>query len=411
MDDIEVPEYFMCPVSLQIMKDPVTAITGITYDRESIEHWLFNGKNPTCPVTKQALPRDSDLTPNHTLRRLIQAWCTENASLGVDRIPTPKPPLTKVHTLKLINNLALPHLQLKTLTQLELLAVEYERNRKCMLEAGVDKAIVSFILKCYTSGQILGLEEALSIMYLLRITKFEIKDILVETNKIVESLTWVLGFDDHLIDKHSAMKTHSVLLLKKIIKTASYSVLERLKLEFFERIIVLLRSKNTVSQQGINAALHILLDSCSCARNRIMVIEAGAVFELIELEIGSPEKRTTELILGVLFNLCSSADGRAQLLSHAGGLAVVSNRIFSVSTTANDCAVFILSLICRYSGNNNMVLQEMLKVGAISKLCMVLQSDSAGYLKDKARDVLKSHIDLWKKSPCIDVTVLAGVYE
>ncbi|GMJ03356.1 plant U-box 23 [Hibiscus trionum] len=87
MDDIEVPTYFICPISLQIMKDPVTAATGITYDRESIEHWLLTCKNTTCPVTQQPLPPDSDLTPNHTLRRLIQAWCIDNASLGVDRIP------------------------------------------------------------------------------------------------------------------------------------------------------------------------------------------------------------------------------------------------------------------------------------------------------------------------------------
>ncbi|GAY32906.1 hypothetical protein CUMW_004710 [Citrus unshiu] len=71
--DIEIPEYFICPISLQIMKDPVTAITGITYDRESIEHWLFQGNNNAeCPVTKQPLPKDSDLTPNHTLRRLVR---------------------------------------------------------------------------------------------------------------------------------------------------------------------------------------------------------------------------------------------------------------------------------------------------------------------------------------------------
>jgi hypothetical protein len=34
----------------------------------------------TCPVTKQQLSDYTDLTPNHTLRRLIQAWCTLNAS-------------------------------------------------------------------------------------------------------------------------------------------------------------------------------------------------------------------------------------------------------------------------------------------------------------------------------------------
>ncbi|KAK8707478.1 hypothetical protein V6N13_058538 [Hibiscus sabdariffa] len=90
MDDNEIPQYFICPISLQIMKDPVTAVTGITYDRESIEKWLKTAKDITCPVTKQVLPSGSDLTPNHTLRRLIQAWCTANASEAIDKVPTPE---------------------------------------------------------------------------------------------------------------------------------------------------------------------------------------------------------------------------------------------------------------------------------------------------------------------------------
>ncbi|RZS00219.1 hypothetical protein BHM03_00029877 [Ensete ventricosum] len=46
-----------------------------------------------CPVTKQPLPRDSDLTPDHALRLLIQAWCVVNASRGVERIATASPSL------------------------------------------------------------------------------------------------------------------------------------------------------------------------------------------------------------------------------------------------------------------------------------------------------------------------------
>lgn len=89
--DIEIPQFFLCPISLQIMKDPVTTITGITYDRESIEQWLKSSEDSAfCPITKQVLPRDSDLTPNVMLRRYIQAWWTTNAKYGIDRIPTPK---------------------------------------------------------------------------------------------------------------------------------------------------------------------------------------------------------------------------------------------------------------------------------------------------------------------------------
>ena len=164
MDDIDVPQYFICPISLQIMKDPVTAITGITYDRESIEHWLFTSKNATCPVTNQPLPKDSDLTPNHTLRRLIQAWCSLNASKGIDRIPTPKPPLDKFQVLKLIKHLWQPEFQLKTIRQLALLAAENERNRKYMIEAGLPKEMMLFIVTCFKQGQIDGLEEAIGVL-------------------------------------------------------------------------------------------------------------------------------------------------------------------------------------------------------------------------------------------------------
>ncbi|CAK9157885.1 unnamed protein product, partial [Ilex paraguariensis] len=220
MDNIEVPEYFICPISLQIMKDPVTAITGITYDRGSIEHWLFKFEcdNMICPVAKQALSKDSDLTPNHTLRRLIQAWCITNASMGIDRIPTPKPPLSKFHVLNLVKGLWVPKLQLKTLEKLEVLAMENERNMKYMVDAGVVKAMVTFIIASYKKKETTGLEEALSILHLFRSAEM----------KIVQDEITITG-------------------------KADSGVLERLKVEFFQRIIQVLREG--ISQQGIKAAL------------------------------------------------------------------------------------------------------------------------------------------------------------
>lgn len=102
-EEIEIPNYFICPISLEIMKDPVTTVSGITYDRQSIVQWLE--KVLSCPVTKQPLPLDSDLTPNHMLRRLIQHWCVENATRGVVRIPTPRAPPGKPNLIEEIKNL------------------------------------------------------------------------------------------------------------------------------------------------------------------------------------------------------------------------------------------------------------------------------------------------------------------
>lgn len=277
-----------------------------------------------------------------------------------------------------------------------------------MIEVGVCKSMLSFITTCYENNQVCaGLEEALSVLHFLKIPCSEIKQVLVTVNGgggvVLDSLTWILTRDDNNNNNNNnnqvAVKSHAMIVLKQIIESASGKVLERLKLEFFKRIVSVLRQG--ITQQGISAGLHVLLNTCPWGRNRIMLVESGAVFELIELELSCPEKRTTELILGVLFHLCCCADGRAQFLSHRGGLAVVTKRILEVSPAVDDRAILILSLISKFC-NNAKVSQEMLKVKTVEKLFKLFQCDCAPYLKDKARQIMKSHLSYWKSSPCVD---------
>ncbi|KAA8544356.1 hypothetical protein F0562_022376 [Nyssa sinensis] len=382
------------------MKDPVTAMTGITYDRESIEHWLLKAKDTTCPVTKQPLPKDSDLTPNHTLRRLIQAWCIANAENGVDRIPTPKSPLNKSHVLKLISDLNVPELYIKALRKMEELAGESERNRRCMVEAGMIKAMVLLIIKCFKEGIRKGLEEALRILHLIWTPTVENKQLVKENFEFIESIIWVLECE---VDNHVEVKSQAVLVLKMIIEFASANLLERLKLDFFKQIVKVLKEK--ITQQATKALLHVLIEVCPWGRNRVKIVDAGAVFELIELELRNQEKKTTELIFSLLAHLCSCADGRAQLLKHAAGIAMVSKKILRVSPATDDRAVHILSLISKFSATHE-VLLEMLKVGTVSKLCMVLQANSEKHTKNEAREALRLHSNVWNNSPCIAVYLL-----
>ncbi|KAL6983671.1 hypothetical protein U1Q18_017050 [Sarracenia purpurea var. burkii] len=67
---------FRCPISLEIMSDPVTIPTGHTYDRSSILKW-FEAGNPTCPKTGEKLT-STNLVPNLALKRLILLYCDEN---------------------------------------------------------------------------------------------------------------------------------------------------------------------------------------------------------------------------------------------------------------------------------------------------------------------------------------------
>jgi hypothetical protein len=73
---VSVPTYFRCPLSLELMLDPVIVASGQTYERQSIQTWLDNGLN-VCPKTHQRLTH-TNLIPNYTVKAMITNWCEEN---------------------------------------------------------------------------------------------------------------------------------------------------------------------------------------------------------------------------------------------------------------------------------------------------------------------------------------------
>nr|XP_027190441.1 U-box domain-containing protein 6-like isoform X2 [Cicer arietinum] len=78
------PEELRCPISLQLMSDPVIIASGQTYERVCIEKWFNDGHN-TCPKTQQKLAHLS-LTPNYCVKGLVASWCEQNG------IPIPEGP-------------------------------------------------------------------------------------------------------------------------------------------------------------------------------------------------------------------------------------------------------------------------------------------------------------------------------
>lgn len=398
-DEIQVPEYFVCPISLQIMKDPVTTLTGITYDRDSIEKWL-SLNHATCPVTKQPLPNHPpNLTPNHTLRRLIQAWCSENAVHGVDRIPTPKSPPSKSHIHKLLRNLQIPQKYQSALQNLHSLATsDNHRNLTAMAESGVAESIIRLIATIIDPN---SLEQALRILRLIwNVDNNNIKALVVQNVDLIKRLTSILHI--HVESKSNvSLVNEAMSVLKSTIELADSTLLGSLKLEFFREMTRVLQNNKAC----LKSALQILIETCPLGRNRGRIVEAGVVYELVELELEKPERNITELIFCLLAQLCSCADGREQLLLHAAGIAVVAKRILRVSPATDDRAVHVLSMIARYSGSNDAVL-EMLRVGAVTKLCMVMQANCGSGLKERAREILRIHSNAWNNSHCIQVYLL-----
>ena len=68
-----------CPITLEVMRDPVLAGDGHSYERAAIERWLSSHR--TSPLTGRVMPT-AQLLPNHRLRMLIQDLQSEAPPAG-----------------------------------------------------------------------------------------------------------------------------------------------------------------------------------------------------------------------------------------------------------------------------------------------------------------------------------------
>ena len=71
----EIPDAYLCPITMDPMEDPVMAADGHSYERREIEAWLDRGKRMS-PMTGAPLPH-THLMPNHALRNAIQDFLAE----------------------------------------------------------------------------------------------------------------------------------------------------------------------------------------------------------------------------------------------------------------------------------------------------------------------------------------------
>ena len=67
----DIPKEFICPISLEIMKDPVIMSDGQTYDRDSITKALKI--SPLSPITKKSL-NIKEAIPNYNLKSMIEKF-------------------------------------------------------------------------------------------------------------------------------------------------------------------------------------------------------------------------------------------------------------------------------------------------------------------------------------------------
>ena len=82
-DENGIPFCFLCPISLEIMRDPVIAADGQIYEKSVIENWFVrcqrNGKGISSPLNGDYMP-SANLIPKKDLKSIIDIWVKTKGS-------------------------------------------------------------------------------------------------------------------------------------------------------------------------------------------------------------------------------------------------------------------------------------------------------------------------------------------
>ncbi|KAJ8574236.1 hypothetical protein K7X08_026041 [Anisodus acutangulus] len=411
--ELVIPSQFTCPISLDLMKDPVTLSTGITYDRENIEKWINEvGKNQTCPITNQELKCDIEpvLIPNHYIRKMIQQWCVENKEHGIERIPTPRIPVTSSDVseclVKITNSSKLEMqdaiLCKELVTKVKNLANESDRNKRCFVTNGTTNVLSAAFFefsegkntKNATTGEVI-----LSTLTLFLPLDVKSKSMLGS----ISSLRWIAWF---LNSGSLSSRRNVVFVLREILKMEEHDKIETLlTIEgALEGLVKLVKEPicPTTTKASLLTIYHMVNSSSQSSKSRF--VDVGLVELLLEILVDC-DKSICEKVLGVLDGILNYEEGRKRAYSYALSVPILVKKLLRISDLATEFSVSILWKICKNEkreNNGGCVLVEALQVGAFQKLLLVLQVGCSETTKEKASELLKLLNVHRDRAECVD---------
>ncbi|XP_072997655.1 protein spotted leaf 11-like [Typha latifolia] len=356
-----IPDDFRCPISLELMKDPVIVATGQTYERVCIEKWLEAGHD-TCPKTQQRLSSTS-LTPNFVLRSLIAQWCEENGveppKRPVNPNKTPSPCSASEHAkiIELLQKLLSQNLedQRSAAGELRLLAKRNAENRACIAEAGAIPLLVSLLSTLDVRTQ----EHAVTA--LLNLSIYEENKGRIIISGAVPGIVQVLkrGSMEARENAAATLFSLSVVDANKVTIGGSGAI---------PPLVSLLHNG---SQRGKKDAATALFNLCIFQGNKGKAVRAGAIPILMEL-LSQPEEGMVDEALAILAILSSHPEGKAAI-GAATAIPVLVEVIRSGSPRNKENAAAVLVHLCN-GEHQHQHLAEAQEQGVISLLQELAQS-------------------------------------
>ncbi|KAB2001452.1 hypothetical protein ES319_D12G302900v1 [Gossypium barbadense] len=380
------PEDFRCPISLELMIDPVTVSTGQTYDRSSIQKWLKAG-HTICPKTGEKLT-NTELVPNTNLRKLIHQFCADNgvslAKTGkktrdIARTILPGSPAA-AEAMKFLSRIVARNLVFgtceqknKTAYEIRLLAKANIFNRSCLIEAGTIPPLLNLLYSFNKSIQ----ENAIAA--LLKLSKHANGKKIVVENGGLRSIVAVLKRGISLEAKQTAAAT--------IFYLSSVKGYRRLIGEIDETIPALVDLIKEGTPCGKKNGVVALFGLALYHGNRQRVIDAGTIPLLLHIIASSNKDELIVDSLALLATLAECLDGTLAILQ-ASSFPLITRILQSTTSQAGKEHCVSIFLSCCTNGGDEAVAVLAKDTSVMSSLYSVT-TDGTAQASKKARSLIK----------------------
>ncbi|CAI0554880.1 unnamed protein product [Linum tenue] len=375
---ITVPSYFRCPISLDVMKSPVSLSTGVTYDRSSIQRWLDSGNN-TCPATMQVLDT-KEFVPNANLHRLIQTWSSQNRHNPLDDSSAESASPLSPDKIQLVVK------EIGDLSKIASFAEESSENRRFLAKMDGFVAMLAALLIHSDDKDLSPPVVELAVRVLDSVsTEFgdfhELKRLLLIPKP--PSLLRVM--------KQGSSRPESRIAAVRIIQ--SIAIDAESKLAVAESDGLLLHLVNSIAPRTdpplIDAVLSCLISISMPKRVKPQLVRLRAIGKLREvLRSPSVPAPTAEKALKLLESVSSCREGMAELCGDSGCVEAVVRKAMKVSDAATEVAVTILWTAC-YLFRDQKAADAVVRSNGLTRILLLMQSNCSPAVRGMSTDLLR----------------------
>ncbi|CAN1137278.1 U-box domain-containing protein 6 [Linum perenne] len=426
------PEELRCPISLQLMYDPVIIASGQTYERICIEKWFSDG-HETCPKTRQQLPHLS-LTPNYCVKGLITTWCEQNGvpvpeappesldlnywrlvlsqsdTVNSDVLKSAKVvPLDESGTIEEVDETEMESLsplhedkpeevfevdaltryqelltilndkdenskkKCKTVEEVRFLLKDDEEARIYMGANGFVEALMQFLQSAVRSKDGSAQDNGAMALFNLAVNNNRNKEMMLAAG-IIPLLEEMISCSDSQGSATALYLNLSCLEEAKLIIGSSLAV------PFLIQIL-----QGQYPTQCKLDALHSLFNLSSNPSNIMNLLSAGIVNGLQSLLSSAGDGHSwTEKSIAVIINLCSNQSGKAEIVAASGLICAIASLLDTGELVEQEQAVACLYMLCN---GDELCSQMVLQEGVIPALVSISVNGTARG-KDKAQKLL-----------------------